>query len=171
MTPIDLTTMAVDVTVRFAAPTESVWTLLTNVERMAGLGPEHIRARWLTPGPAAGARFEGWNRIGEREWDVICVVTACRRPEFIEWNVGEGPLPSSTWSYLLTPDHGESTLVTQRFRHGPGRSGVSEAVEQHPEHAAMIMERRSDTLRTNMNSTLEAAARLLDGQRSARNLA
>ena len=98
MTPIDLTTMAVDVTVRFAAPIESVWN-------------------------------------------------------------------------LLTPDHGGSTLVTQKFRHGPGRSGVSEAVEQHPEHADLIMERRSTTLRTNMNSTLEAAARLLDGQRSACGLA
>ena len=164
MTPIDLTTMAVDVTVRFAAPTGAVWGLLTDVGRMAGLGPEHVRARWLTPGPAVGARFEGWNRIGDREceWDVVCVVTACRPPGFIEWNVGEGPLPSSTWSYDLTPDGEGSTLVTQHFRHGPGESGVSIAVERHPERAAQIVEHRSTTLRTNMISTLEAAARLLD---------
>lgn len=160
---VDLTTMAAEVTVRFDAPIEAVWDLLTNVERMAGLGPEHFRARWLTPGPAMGARFEGWNRIGEQEWDVICVVTACRPPEFIEWNVGEGPLPSSTWSYVLTPDAERSTLVTQHFRHGPGESGVTNAVEQHPERATLIVEGRSNTLRTNMTSTLQAAAQLLEG--------
>ena len=75
MTPVDLTAMAVEVAVRFNEPPETVWGLLTDVERMAGLGPEHFRARWLTPGPSVGARFEGWNRIGEREWDVTCVVT------------------------------------------------------------------------------------------------
>src|SRR5271165_5786286 len=116
MTPVDLTSMAVEVTVRFNQPPEAVWGMLTDVERMAGLGPEHFRARWLTPGPAVDARFEGWNRIGEREWNVICVVTACRPTEFIEWNVGEGPLPSSTWSYALAPDVEGSTLVTQQFR-------------------------------------------------------
>ena len=114
--------------------------------------------------PAMGARFEGWNRIGEREWDVICVVTACRPPEFIEWNVGEGPLPSSTWSYVLTLDGEGSTLVTQQFRHGPGESGVSKAVGEHPERAALIVKDRSNTLRTNMISTLEAANRLLEEQ-------
>ena len=125
MTQVDLTTMAVQVTIRFPAEAGAVWDLLTDVERMAGLGPEHIAARWLTPGPAVGARFEGRNRIGDREWDVICLVTESRPPEFIEWNVGDGPLPSSTWSYTLTPDHGGSTLVTQQFRHGPARHAVS----------------------------------------------
>jgi uncharacterized protein YndB with AHSA1/START domain len=162
MTPVDLTGMAVEVTVRFPAATEAVWDLLTDVERMAGLGPEHVRARWLGSGPAVGARFQGWNRIGDHEWDVICVVTGCRPPEFIEWNVGEGPLPSSTWSYTLVPNRGGSTLVTQRFRHGPGGSGVSSAIEQQPDREARIVEYRSEMLRTNMIATLEAAARLLE---------
>jgi uncharacterized protein YndB with AHSA1/START domain len=161
VTPVDLTSMAVDVSVRFDAPVEEVWNLLTDVERMAGLGPEHFRARWLTPGPAVDARFEGWNRIGDFEWDVICVVTRCSPPGFIEWNVGEGPLPSSTWSYTITSEPGGSSLVTQRFRHGPGGSGVSAAIERHPERAEDIVTGRSRALRTNMVSTLEAAAALL----------
>ena len=88
MTPIDLTSMTVEVAVQFDSPPEGVWDLLTDVERMAGLGPEHVRARWLAPVPEVGARFEGWNRMGDREWNVICVVTACRRPECFGWNVG-----------------------------------------------------------------------------------
>lgn len=159
--PADLTSMAAEVTVSFAASPEVVWDLLTDVERMAGLGPEHFRARWLSPAPAVGARFEGWNRIGDLEWDVICVVTAYRPPEFIEWNVGEGPHPSSTWSYELTQVADGSSVVTQRFRHGTGWSGVSQAIERHPERADQIVAHRSDTLRTNMALTLEAAARLL----------
>lgn len=160
----DLTSMALEVAVRFDAPVRTVWDLLTDVERMAGLGPEHVRARWLTPAPKLGARFQGWNRIGDRQWDVICVVTECRPPEFIEWNVGEGPLPSSTWSYRLTPEADGRTLVTQRFRHGPGGSGVSAAVERHPEQADQIVAGRSERLRTNMVSTLLAAAGLIEGQ-------
>jgi hypothetical protein len=162
--PVDLTDMAIAVTVSFPEGIDVVWGLLTDVERMAGLGPEHFRATWITPGPAAGARFEGWNRIGDREWDVICVVTECRPPEFIEWNVGEGPFPSSTWCYVLAPEGGGSTLVTQQFRHGPGESGVTKAIEEHPDRASRIVEHRSNTLRTNMISTLEAAARLLEDQ-------
>jgi uncharacterized protein YndB with AHSA1/START domain len=158
---VDLTSMTVEVAVRFDAPPEPVWHLLTDVGRMAGLGPEHVRARWLTPAPAVGARFEGWNRIGDHEWDVICVVTACLPPTFIEWNVGEGTPPSSTWSYEITPGDDGTSLVTQRFRHGPGESGVRDAVERYPERAGQIVAGRSDTLRTNMVSTLEAAARLL----------
>jgi uncharacterized protein YndB with AHSA1/START domain len=166
MTSVDLTSMGIEVVVRFDAPCESVWDLLVDVERMAGLGPEHFRALWLSPTPAVGARFRGWNRIGDTEWDVICVVTAYRRPEFVEWNVGEGPRPSSTWSYELTPDDGGGSLVTQRFRHGPGGSGVSDAVERNPKRAAQIVAGRSQALRTNMVSTLEAAARLVEGRGS-----
>ncbi len=161
MMPSDLTSMTVEVAVRFDAPPASVWDLLTDVERMAGLGPEHFRARWLTPERAVGARFEGWNRDGTREWHVICVVIGCQRPDSFGWNVGDGPLPSSTWSYEITRDDDRSSLVTQRFRHGPGVSGVSAAIERYPDRADQIVAGRSDTLRANMVSTLEAAALLL----------
>jgi hypothetical protein len=53
-------------------------------------------------------------------------------------------------------------MVTQRFRHGPGQSGVSSAIEQHPDRRDRIVEHRSEMLRTNMIATLEAAARLLE---------
>ena len=163
---VDLSAMTVEVAVRFDAPRQAVWDLLTDVERMAGLGPEHFRARWLTPAPAVGARFQGWNRIGDRVWDVICVVTECHPPESVAWNVGEGPLASSTWSYRITPGIDGSSLVTQHFRHGPGGSGVRDAVERYPDRADEIVAGRSAALRSNMVSTLEAAAQLLGEPRT-----
>jgi len=165
-----LSSMAVEVTATFDASIDEVWALLSDVERMAGLGPEHVAARWETAGPAVGARFTGRNRIGDLEWDVHCVVTACRPPEFIEWTVGEAPDHSSTWSYALSAEPGAAssgrpgaaTVVVQRFRHGPGFSYVRQRVEQSPDRAQLVVVRRSEMLAANMDLTLRAAARLLD---------
>ena len=54
------------VTVRktIARRPQDIFALLTDVERMAGLGPEHCLARWLTESRETGARFQGINRIG-----------------------------------------------------------------------------------------------------------
>lgn len=156
-----LDSMAVEVTATFDAPIEAVWSILSDVERMAGLGPEHYAARWDTPGPATGARFTGRNRIGDFDWEVPCLVTACRPPEFIEWTVGTAPDHSSTWSYQLRRMPGNGTTVVQRFEHGPGFSYVRQRIDADPRGAASIIERRSATLRANMETTLAAVAPLL----------
>jgi uncharacterized protein YndB with AHSA1/START domain len=153
--------MAVEVTASFDAPIDHVWALLSDVERMAGLGPEHVAATWLTPGPAVGARFSGWNRNGDIEWDVSCTMTACRPPEFVEWTVGDAPDHSSTWSYELTRGPGGSTVVVQRFRHGPGFSYVRLQVDRRPDQAEAIMAARCAMLRSGMEATLAAAAGVL----------
>ena len=162
-TPDPLADMAVEVAVTVDAPIDDVWSLLSDVERMAGLGPEHVSARWDTPGPAEGARFTGWNRNERMEWHVPCVVTACRPPEYFEWTVGDAPGHSSTWSYALDARPDGSTGVVQRFRHGPGFSFVRQRVDQAPEETAAVIAGRSATLRAGMAETLAAAARLLAG--------
>jgi len=162
-----LADMAVTVTVTVEAPIDEVWALLSDVERMAGLGPEHYAAAWDDGGPAVGATFTGWNRNGTMEWDVRCVITACRPPEYVEWTVGEAPAHSSTWSYRLTEDPGGSTVVVQQFRHGPGFSYVRQRVDQVPDESRKVIERRSAMLRAGMESTLAAAARVLAGDPDA----
>ena len=161
MTVAGLDSMAVEVTATFDAPVDTVWPVLSNVERMAGLGPEHFAARWDTPGPATGARFTGRNRMGDFEWEVRCIITACRPPEFIEWTVGMAPDHSSTWSYELWQAPGPSTVVVQRFAHGPGFSYLRQRVDTNPRAAASIIERRSAMLRANMQTTLAAVNQLL----------
>jgi hypothetical protein len=128
---------------------------------MAGLGPEHYAATWDSPGPAVGTTFTGWNRNGAMEWDVHCVVTACRPPAYIEWTVGEAPEHSSTWSYELNVGPAGSTVVVERFRHGPGFSYVRQRVDQVPDRAQAVIEGRSAMLRDAMVATLAAAARVL----------
>ena len=152
--------MVVEVTHRFQAPIVEVWPLLSDVERMAGLGPEHVEAHWLDPGPEVGARFTGKNRRDGFEWEVPCQIVECDPPYRLAWTVLEPENPSSVWSYTLTPD-GDGTVVVQRFQHGPNYSFIRLWVEEKPEHAAEIVGERVDTLRADMEVTLANAARTL----------
>jgi uncharacterized protein YndB with AHSA1/START domain len=159
--------MAVEMTATVDAPIDRVWALLSDVERMAGLGPEHVAAAWVTTGPATGARFTGVNRRGGFSWDVTCVITDCRPPEYLEWTVGDAPDHSSTWSYSLSEGPRGSTVVVQRFHHGPGFSYVRQRVDRAPDDAGAVITGRSAMLREGMEATLAAAARLLDGDAPA----
>lgn len=168
MSTDEVTGLSVEASYRFAAGPEEVWALLTDVERMAGLGPEHEHARWTTRADPArvsvGDVFVGRNRIGEREWELPCTILAADAPRHLAWAVLSVEEPSSTWTYDLTPDgdgDAPGTVVVQRFRHGPGFSYLRAAVEARPERAEEILAGRARTLRTNMGATLAAAAQLL----------
>jgi uncharacterized protein YndB with AHSA1/START domain len=157
---VDLSEMSVAVTHRFDARIEDVWDLLSDVERMAGLGPEHVEARWVERGPHVGASFMGKNRREDFEWEVPCYITECDRPTRVAWTVLEPENPSSLWSYTLAPD-GEGTSVTQRFQHGPNYSFIRLWAEEQPDRAAEIVRDRAEMLRADMATTLTNAARLL----------
>lgn len=162
--PVDLSAMTAEVTHRFAADIDRVWALLSDVERMAGLGPEHDHARWTSRSSpeevAVGDTFVGRNRIGDREWEVPCHVVAVEAPRHLAWTVLDPGEPSSTWTYDLSPD-GDGTVVVQRFRHGPGFSYLRASAERHPERVADIVRGRAEMLRSNMAATLRAADQLL----------
>jgi uncharacterized protein YndB with AHSA1/START domain len=156
-TLVDLSQLTVEVEHRFAAPPAAVFALLTDVERMAGLGPEHQTARWTDRGRT---RFTGVNQLGDLQWEVTCVVVENEPPRAFGWTVGEPGEQSSTWSYALVPD-GDGTLVTQRFAHGPGMTYLRQLCEAKPERAEVYVARRSADLRSNMLAVLSAAEALL----------
>jgi hypothetical protein len=151
----DLEQMVVEVEQRFVAPPDAVFALLHDVSRMAGLGPEHERAEWVNP-----TLFTGWNRVGDHAWETPCHVTVDDPPRGFAWTVGTPGRQSSTWTYELSPE-GAGTRVVQRFRHGPGASGLRDAIERNPERAEDYVTRRGERLRQNMGIVLERAAALL----------
>lgn len=159
MTAVD--DMAVEVREVLPAPPERVFALLTDVERMAGLGPEHVRAEWLGDERGVGARFRGWNeREGIGGWDLPCVVLAHDPPHRFAWTTGDPDRPSSTWSYDLSPTDG-GTLVVHRFAHGPGPTFLRQAAERKPDRAEVYVAKRGAELEANMRTVLQAAAALL----------
>ena len=152
---VELEQMVVEVEQRFDAAPAEVFALLHDVERMAGLGPEHTKAAWVSP-----VLFTGWNSRGGHEWETPCHVVVDEPPRAFGWTVGTPGRQSSTWTYELEPD-GDGTLVRQRFQHGPGPSGLRDAVESQPDRAEEWMARRGKGLRRNMTTVLQQAAQLL----------
>lgn len=155
-----LSLMQVEVSQRFVAAIEAVWELLSDVERMAGLGPEHVEASWATDDRCAGAMFNGKNRRDGFEWEVPCYVTESDPLRRFAWAVLAPDNPSSRWLYTLSPE-GTGTIVTQRFQHGPNYSFIRLWAEENPAEAMTIIERRSEVLESDMRATLAAAARLV----------
>jgi uncharacterized protein YndB with AHSA1/START domain len=149
-----------EVCVVLPAPPERVFALLTDIERMGGLGPENVRSQWESDERGVGARFRGWNERDGRAWDVPCTIVEHQPPVRFAWVAVPESEPSATWSYELT-EVDDGTEVRQRFQHGPGFTYLRRACEKHPERAAEFIAARTGELERNMRATLEAAARLL----------
>jgi uncharacterized protein YndB with AHSA1/START domain len=144
----------------------TMWDLVTDVGRIGEFSPECVGAAWLDGSTAQpGGRFEGHNEYsGGFKSTVTCVVTEAHCPDVFEWIVldpSELPeRPGSTWRYELVPsDSPGQTMVSHRFVHGPGVTGVTEAMRENPGEAAAILQGRLDTLRKNMTTTIEGMAR------------
>ncbi len=152
--------VAVEVSELLPAPPDEVYALLTDVERMGGLGPENTRSAWESEDRGVGAVFRGWNVVQGNAYDVPCTVVAAAPPRAFAWAVGDTALPSATWSYDLV-EEGGGTRVTQRFQHGPGRTFLRRAIAAEPDRAAELVQQRMTQIEAGMRTTLLAAAALL----------
>ncbi|CAM02280.1 uncharacterized protein YndB with AHSA1/START domain [Saccharopolyspora erythraea NRRL 2338] len=149
-----------------AAPPSRVWEFVSDVERMPDLSDELQSVRWVAPStcPALGARFVGSSRhesLGE--WSTSSRVVEFDPPRVFAWEV-EGPDadPSATWRFTVEPDGG-GTSLRQEVRMGPGRSGLSLAIERMPEKEQKIVFVRMREFEANMTRTLAAVKELAEG--------
>jgi hypothetical protein len=147
-------------TVVLATP-EVVWPLLIDLNLPAEFSNEFQGAEWLDDGaePFVGRTFRGHNshpRIGS--WSVTCTVTECEPQRVFGWKVGDVTKPAASWRYTLEP-HAEGTLLTQWAEIGPGPSGLTPMITEHPEQEEAIVASRLDMLRPNMAATIEGIRR------------
>ena len=131
----------VAVQARIEAPPERVWGLVSDIFLMPRLSSELREVEWLdeVTGPAVGHRFRGRNanqHLGQ--WETVSVITECDEPRRFTWAVGEAGHPWATWRFTLRPE-GTGTLLEQWAQLGPGRSGLSLAIDAMPDKEQKIV--------------------------------
>ncbi|MFF0245367.1 SRPBCC family protein [Streptosporangium sandarakinum] len=163
-----------------AAATSLVWEIMIDIGAPARWSPELRRAEWLdgVAAPAVGARFAGYNEhpvIGA--WRTVSQITELDPERAFAWCVldadgrfGKAMLnpaePMATWRFTLTPEAG-GTLLRQTVRIGPGRSGLSAAIDRMPDKEDRLVAHRLDELREGMRATLNGIKAAAEQRRQA----
>jgi uncharacterized protein YndB with AHSA1/START domain len=147
----------VEVRTHIDAPPPRVWELVSDVELMPTMSQELQAVEWLdgATGPSVGARFVGYNKhdaLGE--WSTTSQVIECERERVFGWAVGDPADPTAIWRFRLEPKDG-GTELSQWMQMGPGRSGLSIAIERMPEKEQKIVFVRMREFEQNMARTLE----------------
>ncbi len=152
----------VEVSADIAAPPGAVWELVTDVNLPGRFQDEFQRAEWLDgDGPALGARFAGWNERRGFQWDTVSWVVAYEPEREFGWAVSDPDNPGAIWTYRLEPADG-GTRLTYHRQLGPGPSGVTAIIAQHPDQEEEIIARRDTTHRRNMQAVVDGIKELAE---------
>ncbi|MDH3680812.1 MAG: SRPBCC family protein [Acidimicrobiia bacterium] len=133
-------------TVEIDASADEVYALVSDITRMGEWSLENVGGDWL--GGATGAvgdRFEGHNKIGDREWSVICHVTKAEPGSEFQFVTGDPDAPYVRWSYRLAGS--SPTTVTEVW---DVEQLPPTLVDAGPERLAS----RADAVRAGMAQTL-----------------
>ncbi|ANN21802.1 cyclase [Amycolatopsis orientalis] len=140
-----------------AAP-ELVWSIVSDVRLMPEMSPELQAAEWCdgAEGAAVGRRFVGRSKhdaLGE--WETTSHVVECEAPRVFAWAVHDPETPTALWRFTLEPENG-GTKLRQWMQLGPGRSGLSLAIDQMPDKEEKIVFVRLREFENAMTGTLAA---------------
>jgi hypothetical protein len=154
----------VEVSAWIEAPPEHVWRLVSDIGLMPGLSRELQSVEWLdgVSQPAVGARFLGRSKhdaLGE--WSTTSYVVQHEPCRVFAWAVGDPEQPSATWRFTLGREPG-GTALSQWVRLGPGRSGLSIAIDQMPDKEQKIVFVRMREFEESMTRTLAAIKTLAE---------
>ena len=146
-----------------AASPDAIWTYVSDINFSKQFSSEFLVAEWLDGAtePAVGAKFRGTNEndfVGR--WQVECTITECEPGSVFGWMVQGGDGPAATWRFTLDEVDG-GTQVTQWVRLGPGRSGLTPAIERMPDREHDIIAHRLSGLSENMLKNLDGLAELV----------
>ncbi|CAM2755431.1 cyclase [Mycobacterium intermedium] len=141
-----------------------VWSLVSDIELMPTLSNELQSVEWVegATGPKVGARFVGHNSHDAfGEWSTTSQILACDEAREFSWVVGDPENPSATWRFVLTPRDG-GTFLTYWMQMGPGRSGLSVAIDAMPDKEEKIVFVRLREFETAIGMTLASIKRLAE---------
>lgn len=141
---------------RIGAPPERVWSLVSDIELMPGMSSELQSVEWLdgATGAALGARFIGRScHEAMGEWAATSQVVEFEPGRVFAWAVGDPGYPAAIWRFRLESVDG-GTEVSQWVQLGPGRSGLSAAIDQMPDKEQKIVFVRMREFERNITVTL-----------------
>ena len=147
----------VEVRTWIGAPPGRVWELVSDVELMPAMSSELQSVEWLdgANGPAAGARFTGRSKHDAMgEWETTSQVVEFEPGRVFGWAVGDPASPSALWRFRLESKDG-GTELSEWMQMGPGRSGLSFAIDQMPDKEQKIVFVRMREFERNITATLE----------------
>jgi uncharacterized protein YndB with AHSA1/START domain len=157
-------TPTVEVHTWIDAPPERVWAVVSDIELMPGMSDELQSVEWLdgVTGPAVGARFIGRSKHESfGEWATTSHVIECDPPRVFAWAVVDPDEPTAIWRFRLEPSGG-GTELSQWMQMGPGRSGLSFAIDRMPDKEQKIVFVRMREFERNMTATLERIKKLAE---------
>ena len=141
----------------------ALWEHIRDINLSKRFSTEFRGAEWLDGAtePALGARFRGTNEhpvVGK--WQVECTITEYEPERVLGWSVEGAGEPAAAWRFTLEEVDG-GTKVTQWFRLGPGRSGLSPAIDRMPDREHDIIAHRLAEHAANMQRNLDGLAELV----------
>ena len=139
-----------------------VWSLVSDIKLMPTFSSELQAVEWARgfDRPRVGARFVGHNEHQAfGRWSSTSQIVACEQPKEFAWAVGDPGNPSATWRFRLTPRDG-GTSLSYWMQMGPGRSGLSVAIESMPDKEEKIVFVRMREFEAAMSKTLAGIKRL-----------
>lgn len=99
-------------TVEIDTTADEVYRLVSDMARMGEWSPENAGGQWLDGGNGSvGDRFEGHNKVGDREWSVVCHVTKADAGAEFQFVTGEPSAPFVRWTYRMSGS--SPTTVTE----------------------------------------------------------
>jgi uncharacterized membrane protein len=154
----------VEVSIWIAAPPERVWELVSDIELMPRLSDELRSVEWLDGAsePVLGARWVGKSEHEAfGEWATTSNVVEYEPLRVFAWAVEDLDDPAAIWRFTLEPQDG-GTLLREWMQIGPGRSGLSFAIDRMPEKEQKIVFVRMREFENNISATLEAIKKLAE---------
>lgn len=147
----------VEVRIWIDARPQRVWALVSDIALMPVMSKELQSVAWLdgADGPAVGARFVGHSKHDAfGEWSTTSHVIDCEPERVLAWAVEDPADPSAIWRFRLRPQDGGTELL-EWMQLGPGRSGLSVAIDRMPEKEQKIVFVRLREFERSIASTLE----------------
>ena len=145
---------------------EIVWQLVADVNLSAEFSEEFQGGTWDEPDaePGVGSTFTGHNKHPQvGEWSTTSYVMEWDPPRAFAWNVGDPEMSSAQWRFAVEKVPGGSRL-RYHVRLGPGRSGLTPAIEAMPDKEPRIVAGRQTEHKLNMQRVVEGIKQFAEAE-------